>query len=432
MSLMKTTKEDLKTAKGQSWSGRQGVSVALAAITAFSSLAAIPAFAQAPAAPAQSASGTPRQSGTVKAATDHDFVLTDANGQDHPINVPSGAKVLIVPPGSKDLTAASAGTLSDLQAGDRVLVTGKAGDSGPALTAVRVVVMKSSAIAETHASDQAAWTAGTGGLVKSVDPATKAIVITSAAKTVTVSTSPTTVFRRYSGASVRFEDATRSSLTSVAPGDQLRTRGTRSADGSSFAADEVVTGSFRNYSGEISAVDAAAGTVTLKDLATKKLVTIAVSDQSNVKRLPAELATRYAARQRGGAAAAGAAGRPGARPAGGAAAATAEAAAGEQGAGAARAQGGPAGMGGGSRGGGDLSSMVSRLPSETLGGLKVGDAVMIVASAGEGTNGKPTAITLLAGVEPILSASPAGEAMTLSPWSVGGGGGEAEAGAGPQ
>jgi hypothetical protein len=29
---------------------------------------------------------------------------------------------------------------------------------------------------------------------------------------------------------------------------------------------------------------------------------------------------------------------------------------------------------------------------------------------------------LLAGVEPILSASPSGQTMTLSPWSVGGSG----------
>jgi hypothetical protein len=32
-----------------------------------------------------------------------------------------------------------------------------------------------------------------------------------------------------------------------------------------------------------------------------------------------------------------------------------------------------------------------------------------------------TAITLLAGVEPILTASPASQAMMLSPWSIGAG-----------
>ena len=63
--------------------------------------------------------------------------------------------------------------------------------------------------------------------------------------------------------------------------------------------------------------------------------------------------------------------------------------------------------------------MLSRLPTDTIAGLKPGEAVMIVAT---GSPEHSAAITLLAGVEPILSASPSGQAMTLSPWSVGGGG----------
>ena len=64
--------------------------------------------------------------------------------------------------------------------------------------------------------------------------------------------------------------------------------------------------------------------------------------------------------------------------------------------------------------------MLSRLPTETLGGLKVGDAVMIVATQPRADTAQPAAVTLLAGVEPILQASPKGD-MVLSPWSVGGG-----------
>ena len=63
--------------------------------------------------------------------------------------------------------------------------------------------------------------------------------------------------------------------------------------------------------------------------------------------------------------------------------------------------------------------MLARLPTETLGGLKQGDAVMIVATAPATDAGdKATAITLLAGVDAILAA-PAGQSTTLSPWSVG-------------
>ncbi len=72
--------------------------------------------------------------------------------------------------------------------------------------------------------------------------------------------------------------------------------------------------------------------------------------------------------------------------------------------------------------------MISRMPTETLAGLKVGDAVMIVATTGSDAS-KSTAVTLLAGVDPILTASPSGE-MTLTPWSVGGG--EPTEGGGPQ
>ena len=67
----------------------------------------------------------------------------------------------------------------------------------------------------------------------------------------------------------------------------------------------------------------------------------------------------------------------------------------------------------------DLSSMLSRLPTETLGGLKAGEAVMIVATSSGAQSNKESAITLLAGVEPILAAQPEGQAMTLSPWSMG-------------
>jgi hypothetical protein len=64
------------------------------------------------------------------------------------------------------------------------------------------------------------------------------------------------------------------------------------------------------------------------------------------------------------------------------------------------------------------------MPKATLGDLKKGDAVMIVSTEGTAL-ADVTAITLLAGVEPILQASPSGgQAMTLSPWTLGGGAGE--------
>jgi hypothetical protein len=59
------------------------------------------------------------------------------------------------------------------------------------------------------------------------------------------------------------------------------------------------------------------------------------------------------------------------------------------------------------------------MPAVKLADLQKGEAVMMVATQGS-ANSEPTAITLLTGVEPILTASPGGNgaAMLLAPWSL--------------
>ena len=374
----------------------------------------VPAMAQTAAAPA--AAGQ-RVSGAVKSTSATGLTLTTAAGQDVVVTVPAAVKVLMVAPGSKDLKSATPGTLGDVAVGDKVLVVGDPAASGPGLTAARVIVMKAVAIAATHQAEEVAWSKGGGGIVKSVDPATGTIVVASGLKTVTVMVTPQTIVRRYAGDSVRFADAKVSTIAQIQKGDQLRVRGTKSADGSTITADELVTGMFKNYSGLISAVDATAGTVTLKDLTTKKSVTVAVGANSDVRRIPPMLAERVAARMKGtgapgGAAAGGTAGQGGTAGVGGMAPS---------------GPGGPGGPDGAARersAGSDLSQMLSRLPTETLAGLKVGDAVMIVATSPSSDTETPMAVTLLVGVDAVLRASPSGQTMTLSPWSLGGGEGE--------
>ena len=398
----------------------------------------VPLAAQAPATPTTAGSTVPHQSGTVKSVEVQSFVLTTAAGQEVTVTVPGGTAVLLVQPGSHDLKSAQAGTVADIAAGDRAIVNGSNGDAGAAMQATRVIVMKSGAIAASRASEQAAWAKGLGGIVRSVDPATGVMVLSSGLRTVTVSTSAATTVQRYAGGSVRFEDAVVSSLGAIHPGDQVRVRGTRGANGvsganevsgangESIAADAIVAGSFSNFSGVLIAVDAATGTVTLKDLASKKTVSVAVTAASNVRRLPAGAAQAMASREAGAGAEVGAGtGAGGSTPAGSSA----------PGAGGGQNRAGGAGSGsagrpGGGGMGGDLSRMVNRLPPETLANLKPGDAVMIVASNGEGS-GQPTAITLLAGVEQILAAHPTG-GTTLSPWNLGGSEGVAEPGGEPR
>jgi len=373
--------------------------------------------AQAPAA----ASGQ-RSAGTVKSTSATGLTLTTTAGQDVVVTIPDAAKVLVVAPGSKDLKSATPGSLSDVAVGDKVLVVGDPAASGPGLTAARVILMKAGAIAATHQAEEEAWSKGGGGIVKSVDPATGTIVVASGLKTVQVTVTPQTVIRRYSGNSVRFADAKVSTIAEIHKGDQLRVRGTKSADGSTITADELVTGMFRNYSGLVASIDATAGMVTLKDLATKKTVTVAVGANSDVRRIPPTMAERVAARMKG-TGVAGTAGAGGTASTGGTSRARG------------LAQMGPGGPGadGAARersAGSDLSQMLSRLPVETLAGLKVGDAVMIVATSPGSDTETPMAVTLLAGVDAILQASPSGQTMTLSPWSLGSG--EGEGGGGPE
>ena len=374
------------------------------------------AVAQAPAAQAPAAAG--RQIGTVKAISGNTLTLAADGGAQVSVSVADGARILQLAPGSTDLKSAQPITLGDIAVGDRVLVTGKSADDG-SFTAARVVLMKSTDIAQKNEAEKQDWQKrGSGGLVSAVNGPT--LTLSAGARKIQVQTSDATKFRRYAGDSVKFEDAKPGTLSQIQVGDQLRVRGDKSEDGQTIQAEEIVSGSFKNLSGTIATLNASGGTLTLKDLTTKKMMTVSVTANSDVRKLPPEIAARFAARQRGDAAGPGGAnGAP--RPQG-----AGTPGGGAPGAGAPQRPGGgmgPGGMGGpGRSAGGDLSQMLSRLPTATLGDLKVGDAVMIVASETAPGSDKVTAVTMLSGVEPILAATPSGApAMTLSPWNVGGG-----------
>jgi len=365
--------------------------------------------------PTQAPAATPaaaRQIGTVKAIAGNSITLTTDAGQSVTVSVADAAHILQLAPGSTDLKSAQTITLADIAVGDRVLVTGKAGDDAASLTASRVILMKSTDIAQKNEAEKADWQKrGSGGLVSAVDAGSGTVTVSAGAKKIQIQTSGSTKFRRYAGDSVKFEDAKPGTLADIQVGDQLRVRGAKSEDGATIQAEEIVSGSFRNLAGTIATINAAGGTVTLKDLTTKKTMTVTVTANSDLRKLPAEMAVRFAARAKGTAAGGSAAGNAGG-----------QAAAPSAGDGASRT-GGPGGMGGAGRSaGGDLSQMLARLPNVTLGELKVGDAVMVVGSESEPGSNKVTAVTMLSGVEPILAATPSGTpTMTLSPWSVGGG-----------
>jgi hypothetical protein len=358
--------------------------------------------------------------GTIKSISGNTITLTTDAGTDVTVQVQDATKFVRIAPGQTDLKSATPIQFQDVQAGDRILVRGKMADDGKSVLALSIIAMKNSDLAEKQAHEREEWQKhGTGGLVSSVDASAGTINISLPAigekKTVAIHLSKDTVLRRYAPDSVKFDDAKPAPLDQIKPGDQLRARGTRNADGSELAADEIVSGSFRNIAGIISAVDASAGSITVQDLATNKPVSIKITAESQLRKLPAPMAQRIAMRLKGvpaDAPAQGTAGpaatsaqapKPAGPPAGG------------------PGSGGPGGSGRpGGAGGGDLQQAILRMPAVTLAELQKGGAVMIVATSG-GPNDMPTAITVIGGVEPILEASPKSSASTiLSPWSLGG------------
>jgi len=388
---------------------------ALLVVELCSPLAGSRGLIYAQAAPQVVPGGAAKAVGVIKAVAGNNITLTTDAGVDVTVLVQDGARLVRVPPGQTDLKEATPIQVPELQAGDRLLVRGKFAEDGKSVLATSVIAMKKSDVADKQAHEREEWQRhGIGGLVGAVDAANSAVTISTVgltgSKNVVIHLAKTSIIRRYAPDSVKFDDAKPSTLEQIKAGDQVRARGTRSAEGSEFSADEIVSGSFRNIAGTISSVDAAGSTLNVADLATKKTVQVKITAESQLRKLGAAMAQRIAMRLKGASdnppVTAGGSQNPGA------AAPSVP-----------RANGGAAGNGGANRGGGasDLQQAIQRMPAAALSDFQKGDAVMIVATEGTGT-GSATAITLLGGVEPILEA---GAATVLSPWSINAGGGDA-------
>src|SRR6202521_821634 len=384
--------------------------------------------------------------GTIKSIeADSITVATESAGEGEiSARLTSSTKILRVPPGEKDLKNATALQSQDLQIGDRVLVRGQASTAGDkhSIVALSVIVMKQADVAAKQQRDREDWQKrGVGGLVTNVDARTGTITISSsemgANRSIAVHITKDTILRRYAPGSVRFDDAKPAPasqiMARIKAGDQLRARGTRSADGSEVSAEEVVSGAFRNIAGTIKAIDPASNRMTVQDAIGNSAVVVKVTSDSQMKKLPAEMAQRIAMRLKGPAGG-GNGDQPGAN--GQSYGNSVKDQGGAPEAGRARTskstEGQAAGVpGGGQSGNGppDLQRMLSRLPNSTLADLQKGDAVMIVSTEGTDSGaGAVTAITLLAGGDAILTASPSQSASPLlSPWSLGTSGAEGEA-----
>jgi hypothetical protein len=359
-----------------------------------------------------------RTIGTVSAVNGNVVTLKTDNGTESSVTVQDSTRILQTAPGQKDLKQATPIHVQDVQVGDRILVRGAPSSDGKSVAASTLVVMKQGDLAQKQEQETQQWQRGSGGIVRSIDPGGAIVVSIAPNHTLTIRTSNNTQFLRYAPGSVKFTDAVRGSLDEIRPGDQLRARGTRNPDASELTADAVISGSFRNIAGLVTTLDSGANTVTVNDLATRKPVTVKITSDTQMRKLPAPMAQRIAMYVKGtppGAAAAGQ--QPGGQPS-----APSGGGVGERRFGAA---GGPNAGSGGSP---DFQQMIRRMPAATISDLQKGDAVMIVTTAGEGDAGI-TALTLIGGVEPILTAAPTQSntaASLLSGWSLSGGAPDAQ------
>jgi hypothetical protein len=339
-----------------------------------------------------------------------------------------------VPPGEKDLKKATKITAGDVNVGDRVMARGQVSEEQKSVPAVQVIVMSKTDLEEKQQRERAEWQQrGASGKITAVHPESNEITIASrvggALQPVTLEVAKNTTFRRYAPDSVRFADAKPSSITDLKPGDQLRVLGNKTDDGTKIKAEEIVSGTFRAIPATVVSVDAASGEVKVTDLDTKKPLVVVATSDTQVKKLPEMAARMMANMVNGGAGGSGGPGGPGGagmRPGGPGGPGGARPEGAQRGPGGTAGPGGPSGPGGaggpgGMRGGmrsGDLSQMLERLPAYNISELKPGDALIISSTAGANT-GRVSAITILAGVEPILTSAPrsAGQ-INLGNWSM--------------
>lgn len=342
--------------------------------------------------------------GTLTAVTgDSVTVRTDA-GNFRQIQVPAMASVLRVAPGQRDLSSADPISLKELATGDRILIKFATDGASSPERVVQIVAVKQSDVAQKQQRESEEWQKqGISGLVKSVDAGAGIVVLTSGAgvtaKSVTVHIRSATVLRRYAPGSTRFVDARPAPLDAIRVGDQMRARGEKNAAVDEISADEVVSGTFRSIAGIVSAIDVTGSKLIVKDLATKKQVTILFTPDAHLRRLPDMMARIIAGRLSGTAPSGGFGGFPAGGPPPGTFG----------------GQGGPPPGGLPSEGPPfDIQQMLNHAPAIGLADLQKGEAVMVVSGEGEH---EVKAITLLTGVEPLLQSPDAGRNL-LSNWAV--------------
>lgn len=305
-------------------------------------------------------------------------------------------------PANPKITEATDSALVEIGVGDKLLVSGMVAADKKSVPAKTVYLMTKSAIAEKQTKESAEWqTRSISGRVTNLNfqknEVTLAVRSMTGESNVVITPKANGKFKRYAPDSIKYSEAKDSNIKEIFVGDNIRALGDKSEDGTTFQAEEIISGAFQTVGGKVKSIDAAKNEIVIEDIKTKKDVTIAVGGNSTLKKFPAEMAQRMAQFQ--GMRAGGAGG--GFRPPQG--------------------QGNPTnpqnnqanppngqtpgqtGTGGGRGMRGDINDMFERLPVITVADLKAGDMIAVSSTKTDNPS-KITAIRLLAGVEPFLTA----------------------------
>lgn len=353
--------------------------------------------------------------GTISATDPANHAITikeDKSGTQTQVSLADTKTLLKVAPGAKDLKSATRITGDQLESGDRVDVRGfKSADHPNEIAARSIVLMSARDLRVAHEEQAAEWQHATAGVVTAVDASAGEIKINERTphrgKQVAIATSPQTEFLRYSPETPGKPAA--SQLADLRVGDQVRIVGDSSSDGETVTARKLYSGAFRTLNGTISSIAADGSEIVIKDLASKKPVTIRLNANSKIHKLPPEMAAMLA-RRANRAAANGSAG--GANPDSPIHAPAEPVGAARSGPEMSGAQGGHSG---------DISQMIERLPIISLADLKPGNAVVVAGAAAAGNENELVATNIIAGVEPILQSAPSrqgGEALG-GDWGLG-------------
>lgn len=338
-----------------------------------------------------------------------DVIALDAAGKQLTIQTRAGdvtvhlgesTRLLRVRPGERTLENAETITLPDVGIGDRVLARGNVGEDGKSVSARQLVVISKAMIAQKQERDREEWSKrGIAGAISTINAVKKEVTLQMRSSegnkplVIIVGDAEARItFRRYPPDSAKLADARRSSFAELKVGDQFWALGNKSADGTRFDPEEILSGSFVTVGGRITAINPTAGEIQINNIPTQKPLTVVINKNSMLRRIPPQLVAMLAGKTQ----------PAGVKPA------PARSDAPRQ-PGGARSDIAPkeAKVGGEKpqASGGDVHQLLERLPAITLADLKPGEMILVSSSIGTDP-ARVTAIVLAAGVEPLLTRPP--------------------------